>query len=976
MLCGNGLYRDSGKNVAEEGIISNTCYHCSSCITQNLAENVLGSFLTQQCTSTSDTVCNLCRSSCGVGSYITAYCTTTADMTCAPCTTRCNEGFYLSGRTCSGNDFNVDNVLASCIACYTVDSCTKGEFYLSGLCDGTTQASNTCTRCDKSKPCNSGFYRGGCSGLQDTICVPFTSCNTGFYLTDESQDRDGTCRQCSTCVGTSVVRPCTKTDDIVCRGTLSCSDRSPCNQVTASNRSSLFCDYSQGSAQASCGVCPAGYASDGQYCVECPRGFTCNRVGQPICRGQCGAGIESECDTELGLNYAVCTTPCKLPILGTRQAWRGSFELAEGDDCATYFLCIPGTYKNFSTAGTISCDGCRAGLLPGGARWVTDGLSVEDEDSCLWDCMHESHVPSADGRSCVAKPGRSQGLTLNAAGSWNGRQGGGVCGLGLTSQENAAMDPTECLECQPLVPDIMRWADKTSQCEFECMDETDAKQGSKCVPERWLCDTEGILGETCLPQAYPWNRPGYGKAGWKLVNTVQFEPSAAIHNPMITIPFGIKNRHTYKETSVSTARRVEGQLCSTVTATIGGYKYMFGAPCNQSFLVYLNLSGPVDIGIKMLIGNTTRGWRDGFKTQALFESELHLAWADGALFVLDTWNCLLREVVVWDRPGSYLTRVYTLWGNTEKLALATPEAKCYGEDSLAWPRSFWPLTPIWNEPTQWLAFWDETRLWQFSISTRELLEMVKWEDIQVNAGDMYGMGLQSNFQAGLVLNSRLLMIFEALSTPCPDQRTSLAGGDCTVECVWLDAGNRPSRYVDMETGLCKACTTPICGRGEELVQCTPKADSFCRLCGAVENSTYAEAGTCDSGNLRPVPPCTAGWYMVDSGLFCEQCPVYTATRFPGATRREQCKCVDGMVRKGGAGCVAERLFEFDTVCAGSVCQAPSNGRLKVDDGVTCGWACNNGFYRDSQAGFMDSCRQCLVGAGRTPGDDDEPWSCE
>jgi hypothetical protein len=116
--------------------------------------------------------------------------------------------------------------------------------------------------------------------------------------------------------------------------------------------------------------------------------------------------------------------------------------------------------------------------------------------------------------------------------------------------------------------------------------------------------------------------------------------------------------------------------------------------------------------------------------------------------------------------------------------------------------------------------------------------------------------------------------------------------------------------------------------------------------------------------------------MVDSGLFCEQCPVYTTTRFPGATRQEQCKCVNGMVRKGGAGCVAERLFEFDTVCAGSMCQAPNNARPRTDDGVTCGWTCNNGFYKDSQAGFMDSCRQCLVGAGRTPGDDDEPWSCE
>lgn len=966
-------FRTAAQNVQDEGQ-TNVCNDCQTCN----PSAALGTFMRQECTPTSNRVCGVCRSSCDVGQYIVQFCNTTHDMQCQACANVCPAGMYGSLLECTGEELQ-DTQLGRCRACRT--TCGDNQ-YLSGTCPGSTYEDRVCMACSKDLRCGIDQYEGGCTISSDTRCLPYTTCNPGFYLADESSTRDGVCRPCSTCSGLlSTVRPCTRWDDVVCRGSSSCGERDPCNQLTTSRGSALFCDYSQGMSRAFCGVCPPGYGGDGQYCTECPRGYTCDTVGQPACRGQCPPGYRSECVSELGLNYARCETQCQLS--GLRTPWRGSFLLADNDNCATYFLCTPGYYKNFSASGTVSCDECDAQLLPAGAMWVTDGLSVEDDASCLWECRPSLFQPTADGLGCESKPGRSQGYLPNPAGSWTSLNGGGVCGVGRTSQEGTAISLAECLACQPLVPDVMRWKDRTDQCEFECVRPTDIKRGSVCVPERRACNTAGLLlllDGTCVPQTFPWNRPGFMKTGWKSPRLERFTPgSLPLQYPLLTSRgFGIKDRHHVTLTAGGTPRPIEGRLCSNTTGSVGGHQYVFAALCNHSFLVYLNLSS-TSRGLGVLIGNGTRGWRDGFKTQALFESELYVAGTgDGRLFVLDRWNCLLREVLVWDRPGSYLTRVYTLWGNTEKLALTVPEAKCYGDGSLAWPRRFFGLQELYLPYMGWLAFGDEDGLWQFHTETRELLPMIKedagaFEVDSLLALDMLGSGtLVMGFQDGTI------WVVLAEEAQCPQDSTSLAGGACTVECRWKDAAGRPSQYVDPSTGLCRPCTTLVCGRGQVLEECTPTADTRCRACQAVAGETYALAGTCDAGARRPTPPCRPGWYREPSGLFCEPCPPFTATRFDGATRVEQCKCMDGMVRIAGTGCVADGPYDrFDTTtCVTGTCRLPRNARAALDDAQTCGWACNAGFYRDTVAGFLDQCQPCLGGAGRTSGDDDQPWSCE
>ena len=958
----------------ENAATKNQCYACSAC--QLDTETTVGTFMTRECVYNMDRGCTSCSTACPVGFFMSAPCNLTHNLQCKPCASVCPAGSHLSGVTCTGNT-DYDAVLAGCTECLKPSECYGGKF-LSGVCLGSERTRNTCQLCNTQKQCAVGQYRGGCFNYTDTLCLPFKTCPSGYYLSDESPDRDGECQPCSSCGDSQLItlRACTKYDDTVCKGEFSCSDRTQCPRLTKTNRSAYFCDYSQGGAMGSCAPCPPGYGSDGQYCVECQRGFTCSRVGQTLCRGQCKAGVISECDTSFGLNFARCITTCEASYPNSRLPWRGTYVGAESADCGTYFLCTAGYYKNFSTSGTVSCEPCNASLLPAHAQYVTDGLSVEDDASCLWECKASQAVLNASG-GCALKAGRTAGWVWNAAGYWTSDKGQTqVCGMGQTSEEGAAMLREECLACQPLpAGDVMRWKDRTTQCEFECNEPSDVKRGSRCVPERPCIEREGLLvaGLVCEPQTFPWNDPGYEKSGWAVRAETYPRTTATVYPLMASLGHGIKSRHTVTAHAGAAPRAVEGQLCSSTTGWVGGRQYVFGALCNQSFLVYLDLSR-AGTGLGVLIGNGTRGWRDGFRTQALFEGELYVAGTgNGTLFVLDRWNCLLREVVVWDRPGSYLTRVHTLWGNTDKLALAEPEAKCYGEGSLAWPRRFWPLLGAGN----WLAFGDEDGLWQFNTETYELLSMIKEDVGGFEVDGLLYVELMNPADMVLGFLGNVQWFVTAQQQACPQDTTSLYGGSCTLECRWKDNADKPSQYVDLRTGACRACAAPVCGYGQEAVACTPTADAYCRACANVTGQAYSVAGTCDAGVRRPVPPCQAGWYASGGALeYCEPCPPYTATLYSGAVRREQCRCLDGLTRKNGT-CVGEGLYEFESSCAGrNECKVPGNAQLLPGDGVACRWACNAGYYRDSVAGFQDQCRACLGGLRRTRGDDDGPWSCE
>ena len=537
-------------------------------------------------------------------------------------------------RVCSGTT-DYDQVLAACIPCKVPGDCPAG-FYLSGTCPGTGTTSNVCLQCTL-VTCAAGQYRGYCGGYTNTQCTNYRTCLTGQYLAGESQDSDGICVNCSTCE-TGEIRACTRYEDVVCDGE-PCSAMVPCARRSSVSRLSYFCDFSRGAEYASCGVCPHGHGSDGQYCLECPRGSTCDIKGVVACKGQCRAGVLSSCESPWDLGYVGCDTACELTSMPAQLPWRGTYTYMEGANCGVYFRCQAGYYKLFGTGGTAGCEPCTEARPTLGVRdrWVTEGLSVGDATSCLWECKRELAIPV--GATCQLMTDRAQGGGWNQAGSWAGSAGSGTCRQGYTSEAQTAMSIGECRACPALNTSTQRPRATTTQCEWECIEYGAARLGGKCVRPRTDCLSEGVteIGDMCLVTSYPWNRPGHRKTGWGMPVLSQYtgQPWDTTEPVLFTTRgYGVQGRHKLTLLLDGTARTMPGPVCSGVLGDWNGKAYMFGALCNQSFLVYLDLTSGSKMGI--LIGSSTRGWRDGFRTQALFEDELYVAsGGPGRLFVLD-----------------------------------------------------------------------------------------------------------------------------------------------------------------------------------------------------------------------------------------------------------------------------------------------------------------------------------------------------
>lgn len=829
-----------------------------------------------------------------------------------------------------------------------------------------------------------------------------------MYLAGESRTQDGVCRNCTKCgdIGLSVMRNCSTYDDAVCQGR-PCNRSVPCATPDAlANRSRMFCDYSYGESKAVCGMCPGGYGSDGQFCQECPKGSTCNRLGQVECKGQCKPGYISECTVDLSLGSVACVQACPIPPPGTGGRWvrRGTHVRPDPGDCETYFQCGAGYFKVFRTTGVVECDVCPMVLLPSGGqleRWVTEGLSVGDNRSCLWECKREVASLNAGRTGCDILPGRQSVTGNNPAGWWLDplTKATGQCASGRTSEQGAAVSASECITCHAL-PQGAVWVGGSSQCEWTCIATSQwgliktVLRGGACVPLPETC--VGMRGYTknaggvCAPTSFPWNRGGNSKTGWATPAVAPVSQatwwggrvSGILQDGLVgqSLGYGISNRHSLavdgKNGSVS-MYDLQGPLCSGVRAWVGKYEFVFGTVCNQSFLVFLNLSR-ANPGLAVLIGNSTPGWRDGFRTQALFESELYVAsssYNNRTLFVLDRWNCLLREVVIYGEPGGYLTRAYTVWGNKDKLSLPVPEPRCYGDGGLASPRRFWSLQE------GWVAFADDNGLWQFHTQTRELKLMIKESEGLFEADDLVDVDTTDEFTLRLVFKDTVWLV-TAQEQECPPDYTSVPGGDCTVDCPWLSSGLVPARFVNRTGGACVSCSQIECGYGEVFVPCTRTQDGGCKACEPrLEVGVYTTKGTCEDYSWRVgLPPCNAGSYAKDNGRYCEVCPELTTTWRTGATDVRQCKCVEGLVRRWDK-CVAEALYEFDVPCVSrEACIVPPNSRLVSVDLVGCKYECLTGFYHRVGAGWLNKCSPCLFeNASSVPvsrGDDDEPWSCE
>lgn len=811
---------------------------------------------------------------------------------------------------------------------------------------------------------------------------------------------------CSNCsrVGLNVSKVCSNFSDTVCQG-VKCGANQPCE---SSFDVKFYCDYATSSP--SCGLCPPGYDSDGQFCLECPEGSTCDRRGKFACKGQCAALKLSDCDGDIG--YTRCSTEvCESQPDISRVVTRGSYRTTNMEaECAPYFQCAAGYYKRFSLLGDLRCEPC-LGDLPTHARWFSPGLSVNDAFSCLWWCPDWLSELNVNKTGCRLLEFKEFDLPFNRPGYWGvpGYPSYETCGIGRTSKEGGAITSERCFDCPSLSDDAVFatfgsiLADGSSQrdipvqCEWICKPYMGLQIGGVCVKPKTVCLTPGFSLQTgkCVATGYPWNRPGYSKSGLlslpvdtatlvtKNINQTVILAQASLTGVVLqstSLSFGISARHRLKISTAMNGLNVErnwtidGPLCSLTHSWIGGYEFVIGAVCNQSFLAYLNLSDGKGARLGVLIGNANlRGWADGFRTQALFQSELHVTRGErnNTFFVLDRWNCLLREVVIYGTPGEYLTRSYTVYGLTEKLKNpAFKEPKCYGDDSLASPRGFWPLLD------QWVAFAVDGGLYQFHMETREVV-IVAMGDDSIPTENLASVSAPDAFTLLLTFLDGSKSMVKAFEARCPPGRTSLAGGDCSIFC------SLPTRFVNQTSGECVACAVLQCGIGQEFIPCTNTQQGFCRACSNEAPGVFVEPGNCEGISKRPVPPCNAGFYKASLANYCLPCPSLSATIFKGAERVEQCKCVPGLVRKNGI-CVVGQLydFEFFSVCSGT-CKLPKNARRSsLGQNPACGWECNAGYYHDTLAGWNDKCRPCFffnsssLAVPASRGDDDSPWSCE
>ena len=437
-----------------------------------------------------------------------------------------------------------------------------------------------------------------------------------------------------------------------------------------------------------------------------------------------------------------------------------------------------------------------------------------------------------------------------------------------------------------------------------------------------------------------------------------------------TRPYGIYRRHSVNVSApYSLAIQLPGQVCSA--ASDGQYLYV--AYCGQPFLAYVTLAMPT-YQSRILIGQNTPGYLEGFRTVAQFQTNLSIAMdpSDATrIYVLDTLNQVLREVVL-DYPGSYLTKSFLLYGK---------RGSSYQPGNLANPTSIHPVAP------GYLLFADTNSLWQLYTSTGEVTQALTWSDYPaLPAQPPLNYTLSADFTTLTLVYPDLAATFRAATAPCLPSTSSLPGSDCAISCG-------PNTYVT-SAGACLPCTVRTCQAGQALVACTNNSDTLCLPCPPLTNISgfkriytgpAQSLDTCDQATWSFLAPCPIGYYL--SGQYCSECPAYSYTLYPGARSIQECrcpgsfplsnttytctitltsifplpspsKCPFGTYNRGaGAACVSCRLTpcprctagQYPTTnCSCSACfiipHAHATGPGLLDSPASCGFECDVGYF--------------------------------
>jgi len=516
--------------------------------------------------ATSASWCLAQNQSCAIGKYIASAPNATKNITCAACKTNCSNKEYMHG-SCGGLATADEVACLPCAACYP-------GYYHSPPCDGTRQDESECKVCTVGG-CGDGFYRAACGGGLDGVCLPCPACPKGQYNKGCGGGSAGSCTNCSSCgVGWTQYRNCSALQDTGCKGGV-------CNTTTSCG--ALFCNYPvmntpscdwvwvKGGASinflcvtsqttGTCQECPPGWTASGAYCVECARGFSCDRAGAVMCEGACAAGRYPTCDDSTG--RSTCS-PCYLnqTLLdaGHRRLTRGGV-LAAPELCAAYFECDVGYYLTSSANQTsVTCEKC---AFPepdqAGFEVFSHGLTFGDKYSC----MHRptsAPRPYANALGQYGSPARS-------------------CPFSFTSEPGRAPSLEYCLAC-PNAPAHGGFEQGRFDCAPRCAEEEGyERRGELCVfsdRKRVVCagldGYDRSSGGACTPSPLPWNEPGKRNApegGW--TRTVSQHAEGVIS--------ALDMASWYRATAQALVAPGGGNPCSGVQSSVPNVGYVQDQP--------------------------------------------------------------------------------------------------------------------------------------------------------------------------------------------------------------------------------------------------------------------------------------------------------------------------------------------------------------------------------------------------------------
>lgn len=951
--CANGVTYSSKLRLSDAEQ-ANKCLPCSVCVNGM-------TFASITCSTVKDTVCSPCQSSCISGFYLTQ-CSNTSDAQCIPCKKSCASEEYMAN-LCTG--FTTYDTV-TCFACKQPTSCLSGLYMPANQCPGNTTRNSVCLVC-QSLSCPFGTYQRKCSLNSDTLCIPYTQCNQGqTTLRNRGLTNDGVCLNCTNCsaVGLDTLQKCSQYEDTLCNGT-QCSGASPCQNLPDRN---YFCSMdalrrtlATREAQGVCGLCPDGYWSDGLFCYECPKGMTCSRLGSVQCVGEVLLGLEPGCFGE----YAQPTgDPCPFFNDPTRIVTRSTF-LRPNGTCAPYFDCAPGYYKHFYSTGLVTCDACDTNDMPVNYAWFSGGLSFNDPESCVYECVGRSTWP---GGACIGF-NLTTYVPANPAGYYD--DGSGImqqCPVAYTSLPGLAISPSDCMEC--FVPTVSLG----DPCGAWTCPPGDSKRGGDCFnPTQCPVTKPGYFTSLglCVAASLPWQKAGYQKiqanslAGVSVtrmaINFTRNETVSAVVQTadggtlvFISVPYGQSKRH-WLAVNQSVQIALPARVCS---ATALGARYVAMAYCNTSFLSFVDLWLPVPRP-RVLIGSSTPGYLEGFKNQALFQTVLYLASeANGtSLYVADTLNCVLRMVSIPTVPGDWVTRSYWLYGHTATICATVPSALLYPNRLFAvLDQRYW----VFAASDGFYQLDSETRTVVTVLLKSQAPEWMPAPSLLLSAA------LEANTSRLILSFAATTAVLTPIEQPCDIGYTSLPGGTCTVPC------STSTNYVDPISGACLSCITRTCQAGEETVKCTPSSPQTCVVCPPLApvqgkyNQIYNFPGSCALSNTLYVPPCPKGHYLSSTtvrGLsVCQECPLFSTTDADDAISVDQCRCFPGATKVAGGSCVVGQLYPLPTL---SRCRFGTYSRGALETCSSCRLdpfpQCNLGQYPLSNG----SCASCLLPAQAT-----------